>query len=419
MEPLNIEALGIDAYLAALGGGRRCPAAAEANLLSVRFSLILGERERFYVRLLEERDAARQEGKPPKFEEFRTVGFSRVPLKGAGPADLRRLAQIGSADPMFHQLFRGSSEDSVYRFGLETLQAASLPDAAPFREWFVQRAVSDPTVECALRLVQAVLKRLRGGLPFGDHPIQVLGRPNTDPAIRAYNDAVAAPTRYVARLLASEAAEEGARQRVNELYLRLLEEAKAQGRAVRGEELMKLARPRVEGAVTYQVTQSKNRGGAVGVSFIPPNSPSLNLDEVLGTAPSKPREPWEENELGFALKMGTVDALATKAAERLGLPTGNLSKAVGYALLGAAFDLAGHIGRPGLAKLGAELGPALNVWGAARGMGALATVAESLLSDGGLGEVLSGVRMVVEEAGLVEGDEEAPTTEGKGLHARR
>jgi hypothetical protein len=415
VETLNIDAMGVRAYLAAVRSAT--PSISDwANALREHLERHPLERLPFYLRILEERDWARRDGKPIPFEHLvastqswaEGINLGKVPESA-----LRRLSDLGTADPLVHSLFSGVPEASPYRFGVESLQAASIPNPSSFRAWFYQRAVRRPSFDHIAMLQQAVIKRRRGGLPFRDDaPMEILTKDyRVQAAVHLYNDC-----------LKPGSNKDRERELLNERYLQAATEAMERGVAIRGEDLMRIAKAsETANDSTPQIPwRAKNREGAVGVPFVPQDLAPLNVDEVLGTAPSKaPREPWEEDELGFALRMGAVDALATKAAERLGLPTGDLSKAVGYALLGAAFDLGGHLGRPGLSKLAGALGPAMNVWGAARGVGALATILESLLPTGSPEAFLSGVRMVAEEAGLVEGDAEAPTAEGKARRAQR
>lgn len=415
VETLNIDALGVRAYLAAVWGRFVGTSQARAEALRERFQQHPQEKLPFYLRLLEERDSARQDGTQLPYEGLAAnpeLWSDVISLAEVPESALRRLASFKSADPLVHSLFSGVPEASPYRFGVESLQAASIPNPSSFRAWFYQRAVRRPSFDHIAMLQQAVIKRRRGGLPFKDDA--PIGLPTKDyrvqAAVHLYNDC-----------LKPGSNKDRERELLNERYLQAATEAMERGVALRGEDLMRIAGEVRKGdpSAPPQFHMLKNREGAVGLPFVPKGLPPLDADEVLGTAPSKaPREPWEEDELGFALRMGAVDALATKAAERLGLPTGDLSKAVGYALLGAAFDLGGHLGRPGLSKLAGALGPAMNVWGAARGVGALATILESLLPTGSPEAFLSGVRMVAEEAGAVTGEPGCSAEEGKGRRAQ-
>lgn len=430
METLNIDAMGVQAYLFAVrSASPSVPFRSDA--LREHLERHPLERLPFYLRILEERDWARRDGKPIPFEHLvastqswaEGINLGKVPVSA-----LPRLSNLGTADPLVCSLFFGPPATSPLSADVEALLAASLREPESFRLWLHKKASSFPTPDLIKSLYKAIGMRRRGGLLFGYNPFAVRSEDaRVREAVQFFNSFLdrrpgsgdESPTKA---LQERERAKE--REALQERYLQLLKEATEKGYAIRGEDLMRIAKAsQTANDSPPQIPWwAKNREGAVGVPFVPQDPTSLNVDEVLGIAPEAPpcvKEPWERDELGFALRMGAVDALATKAAERLGLPTGDLSKAVGYALLGVAFDLGGHLGRPGLAKLGGELGPALNVWSAARGVGALSTILESLFPAEAPEDILSGVRMVAEEAGLVEGDAEAPTAKGKDRRAQR
>lgn len=382
---------------------------------------------------MEERDWARRDGKPIPFEHLVASAQSwaeGINLGKVPESALRRLSDLGTADPLVCSLFFGPPATSPLSTGVEALLAASLREPESFRLWLYKKASSFPRPDLTRSLRKAIGMRRQGGLLFGNSPLAVRSEDDqVREAVQLYNSFLewrlkgsVFDDESLAKALQERERAKG-REALQERYQQLLKEATEKGYAIRGEDLMRIAEaPQTANDSPPQIPWwAKNREGAVGVPFVPQDPTSLNVDEVLGIAPEAPtrvKEPWERDELGFALRMGAVDALATKAAERLGLPTGDLSKAVGYALLGVAFDLGGHLGRPGLAKLGGELGPAMNVWGAARGVGALATILESLFPAEAPEDILSGVRMVAEEAGAVTGEPGCSAEEGKGRRAQ-